>query len=99
MILLRPGAKLTHGANRVAPEIFFALSVAETVLENYGCSVNVTALLEGHSHHHARGYEADVSVPEDQSRDIAADLQTALLDSFVVRAEGSVIHMVFTHAA
>jgi hypothetical protein len=98
MILLRPKVRMSQGPNRVYPEILFAIGVAEKIFENYGLSVNVESLLEGHSPQHYVGREVDMTVPEDQSRDIAADLQTALLDSFVVTAKGSIIHVVFTHA-
>ena len=98
MIQLRPHAKLTLGAHRVQPETFLAISVAENIFEQFGLPVNVVSLLEGHSNHHLLGYEVDFGVTEDQSREIATDLQTALLDSYVVRADGTRIHVVFLHA-
>lgn len=98
MILLKPHAKLTLGAHRVQPEILFAISIAETVFEQFGHSVHVKSLLDGHSPQHHRGYEVDLEAPVDMAKDIAADLQFALLDSFVVRPDGACIHVVFTHA-
>lgn len=98
MIQLKPRTKLTLGAHRISPEIFFAISVAENILENYGLVVHIDALLEGHSNHHRLGNEVDITVKPDCAKEIATDLQTALLDSFVVRADGSIVHVVFTNA-
>ncbi len=99
MIQLKPRVKLTHGASRVAPELFFAIGLAEKVFENYGLPVHVVSMLEGHNNHHRLGNEADISVPQGpEAQEIVTDLQAALLDSFVVRLELGVIHVVFTNA-
>ena len=99
MIQLKPRAKLTHGSSRVAPEVFFAISLAEKVFENYGLAVHVVSMLEGHNNHHRLGNEVDISVPVGpEAQEIVTDLQAALLDSFVVRLEPGVVHVVFTHA-
>lgn len=98
MITLKPHVKLTSGAHRVAPEIFFAINVAEPIFERFGLSTAVAVLLGGHSNHHNLGYEIDFEVPADQSVDVADELRTALLDSYVVRPDNKLIHVVFLHA-
>lgn len=97
MILLGPRVKLTKRPNRVQPEVFLAISVAENVFESFGLSARVASLLDGHNNHHLLGYEVDFEVPGDQLIDVADGLRTALLDSYVVRPENKLIHVVFLH--
>lgn len=95
MIKFHRQAKLTLGAFRVAPELFLGITVAEKIFESYGVDVVILSALEGHNNHHSLGKEVDLGAPAENLKDIATDLQAALLDSYVVRVEGTRIHMVF----
>jgi hypothetical protein len=88
---------MCKGASRVQPEIFLAITVAETILERHGLDLRIESLLDGHNQNHHLGYEVDLGVPADQSGDIASDLQLALLGSYMVNSDGARIHVVFIH--